>query len=137
MTRNSGGNSPRFSRVDSEPADELPPVCGLQEPAVKVVLVTAPVGSAEALVAGWVARGLVACGNLMSVRSVYRWEGAVQREDEVLMVLKVAATGVFALREAVIAEHPYALPEFVVLDVDGSETSAAYLAWVRGIEPAG
>lgn len=99
---------------------------------MRVVLVTAPVASAETLASTWIEAGLCACVNLLPVRSVYRWKGEVQRDDEVLLVIKVSADRVDALRRAVHTSHPYDVPEFVVLEVDETATDARYLDWVRG-----
>jgi periplasmic divalent cation tolerance protein len=101
------------------------------DPRVCVVLVTAP----DAEVAGGLARALVderlaACANLVpSVRSIYRWEGALQEDDEVLLVIKTTAEKTAALSQRVRALHPYDLPEVVALPALGG--NAAYLEWVR------
>jgi len=74
---------------------------------------------------------LAACVHLVTgVTSVYRWEGAVQQDDEVLMVLKTAADRRAALQARLLALHPYAVPEFVVLDA--ADVSAPYLEWLVG-----
>lgn len=72
---------------------------------------------------------LAACVNIVGgVTSVYRWEGAVQEDDEVLMVLKTAADRRAALQARLLALHPYAVPEFVVLDA--TDVAAPYLEWL-------
>ena len=72
---------------------------------------------------------LIACANLVpGIRSIYRWEGRVADEAEVLLVLKTRADRFGDVAARVKALHPYALPEVVALPVvDGSE---AYLDWV-------
>lgn len=99
---------------------------------VHVVLVTAPDAETGARVArSLVEEGLVACANLIpAVRSIYRWQGAVQDEAEVLLVMKTRADRLEAVAERVRALHPYDLPEVVALPAAGG--SAAYLDWVRG-----
>jgi len=96
------------------------------------VLVTAPDAETGARVArSLVEEGLVACANLIpAVRSIYRWQGAVQDEAEVLLVMKTRADRLEAVAERVRALHPYDLPEVVALPAAGG--SAAYLDWVRG-----
>jgi periplasmic divalent cation tolerance protein len=97
-----------------------------------VVYITAP----DADVASRIGRTLVeeelaACCNLVpGVRSIYRWEGVVQDDAEVLMILKTRAALVEALTARVVALHPYALPEVVALPVLSGH--APYLDWVRG-----
>ena len=60
--------------------------------------------------------------------SVYRWQGAVEEAQEVLLVAKTAADRCGALAARLEALHPYELPELLVLPVSGG--SARYLAWV-------
>jgi periplasmic divalent cation tolerance protein len=97
---------------------------------VHVVLVTAP----DETVASRLARALVderlaACANLVpGVRSVYRWQGRVQEDVEVLLVLKTASARCAALAERVRDLHPYDLPEVVALPVAAG--SVPYLEWV-------
>jgi periplasmic divalent cation tolerance protein len=98
--------------------------------AVRVVLVSAP----DAEVAGRLARTLVterlaACVNVVAgVRSVYRWEGKVQDDAEVLLVIKSTDARLAALCARVTALHPYELPEVLALPAVGG--SARYLEWV-------
>jgi periplasmic divalent cation tolerance protein len=101
------------------------------EDEVRVVLVTAP----DAETAGHLARALVeerlaACVNLIpGVRSVYRWEGSVSEEEELLLVIKTRADRAAALAARVCDLHPYAVPEVLELAAVGGST--AYLDWVR------
>lgn len=99
---------------------------------VRAVLVTAPdLETAERVGGTVVEEGLAACANLVpGVVSLYRWEGAMQRDDEVLVVLKSTAGAVERLRARVVEIHPYDVPEVLALPV--SEGHAPYLAWVRG-----
>ena len=72
-------------------------------------------------------RGVIACASMAPVRSVYRWEGAIQDEVEVQLVLKTTPETVSALVEAVERVHPYDLPEILVLEAGAS---SAYAGWV-------
>ncbi len=98
---------------------------------LRVALATAPDAEVAARIAhALVEERLVACANLVAnVRSIYRWEGRVEDDSEVMLVLKTRADRIGALGERLRALHPYALPELVVLPVDGG--LAAYLDWVR------
>ena len=95
-----------------------------------VVLTT--LGSAEAarrLVRELVDERLVACGNVLpGVTSIYRWQGAVQEEAEVLVVLKTTGARWNALRDAVRQRHPYEVPELLALPV--SHALEPYAAWL-------
>lgn len=86
--------------------------------------------------AGVLARRLVrdrlaACVNLLPVRSVYRWEGAVQEEEEATLLIKVSEAGLTRLVTALEELHPYDVPEIVVLEVDVERSLDAYVDWVR------
>jgi periplasmic divalent cation tolerance protein len=98
---------------------------------VRVVLITAPDAETGAKIArALVDERLAACVNVLaSVRSIYRWEGAVQEAAEVLLIAKTRADREDALARRVRALHPYELPEILALPAVGG--SAAYLDWVR------
>ena len=99
--------------------------------APRVVLTTAPdQETAERLARALVEAGLAACVNLVpGARSIYRWEGAVQCDAEVLMVAKTIAERVPQLEGWLAEHHPYDCPECVALEAASVE--AAYLAWLR------
>ena len=97
---------------------------------IRVVLCTFPDADQAAAVArALVDARLAACVNLIpQVRSIYRWEGKVSDDAEVLAVIKTTAHRLAALRERVLALHPYECPEVIALPVDAG--SARYLSWV-------
>jgi len=97
---------------------------------VHVVLVTAPdLAAAERIGRSLVEEGLAACANLLpGVRSIYRWQGELHDEPEVLLIVKTRASLVAALAARVRALHPYELPEVLALPVAAG--SEPYLAWV-------
>jgi periplasmic divalent cation tolerance protein len=73
--------------------------------------------------------GLAACVNILPpMVSIYRWKGTVQRDSECQLVIKTVRARVDAVRDQVNAQHPYDLPELLVVPVDGGDP--AYLAWV-------
>jgi periplasmic divalent cation tolerance protein len=80
---------------------------------------------------------LAACVNAWPVmESVYRWEGAVQREPERQLVIKTTAARLDALYAKLRDLHPYEVPEFLVIEIAGGSTP--YLDWVRSsVRPAG
>ncbi|HKO58584.1 MAG TPA: divalent-cation tolerance protein CutA [Thermoanaerobaculia bacterium] len=72
---------------------------------------------------------LAACVNILpGVESIYRWENRVAQEGEKLLLVKTTAERLPALREALLAAHPYELPEFVVIRPE--EVEARYAAWI-------
>ena len=73
---------------------------------------------------------LAACVNIVpNVRSIYRWQGRVVDEAELLLVIKTAEDMVDALRARLAEIHPYEVPEIVVLSPES--VSVPYLSWVR------
>lgn len=72
---------------------------------------------------------LIACGTILpGATSVYRWEGKVTAADEVVVLLKTRKDRWPALKAAVEAHHPYAVPELLAIPVvDGLKP---YLDWV-------
>ena len=98
-------------------------------PAVRLALVTCPVERAEALAHELVDAGVAACVNVLpSIVSIYRWQGAVTRDSEALLLIKTTEARFDALRREVLARHPYALPEIIAFEV--TDGHAPYLAWV-------
>ena len=101
-----------------------------QEKQYVVVLCTCPDDVVGAQVAqAVVADGLAACVNrLPGVVSTFRWEGRVQEEREVLLVIKTARERLESLTARIQALHPYELPEVVAVPVTGGLEK--YLAWL-------
>ncbi|MDQ6802216.1 MAG: divalent-cation tolerance protein CutA [Acidobacteriota bacterium] len=83
-----------------------------------------------------VEKRLAACVNVIpQIYSVYRWKGAIEKDAEQLLLIKTIDTQVDALRDALFAMHPYAVPEFVVVTIDN--LSDAYRSWLAGeLQPA-
>jgi periplasmic divalent cation tolerance protein len=98
----------------------------------KPVLVLTTVGpdfDSRSLARGLVEERLAACVNIIDrVVSIYRWEGRVSEDGEQLLVIKTSDERVDALREVLLRQHPYDVPEFVVIPID--QTSDAYGAWL-------
>lgn len=61
------------------------------------------------------------------VRSLYRWQGELRDEREVLLLIKTAPRRLAALRRALATLHPYAVPEVLVLS---AATHSAYARWL-------
>jgi len=88
---------------------------------------------AEAVGAEAVAERLAACANIFApIISIYRWEGAIERSNEVPMTLKTSARAAPALRDFLRERHPYEVPCILTLRVDPALSDSAYLAWVGG-----
>jgi periplasmic divalent cation tolerance protein len=94
-----------------------------------VCLVTTPPDRAVPIAEALVERELVACVNVVAlVHSVYRWKGAVEHDDEALLVMKTTREAVAPLRDALGELHPYETFELVALDV--ADGAPAYLEWI-------
>jgi periplasmic divalent cation tolerance protein len=96
----------------------------------RVGLITHPEEGAGAFARLLVARRVAACVNLVPVRSVYRWEGEVHEDPEVLLVVKTTTDRAAELEAILAADHPYDVPELVLLEPAAVE--AKYLAWLCG-----
>jgi len=94
-----------------------------------VCLVTTPPDQARPIAEALVARGLAACVNIVAgVQSVYRWKGAVEHDEEALLVVKTTRDAVAALDDALAQLHPYETFELVALDIAGG--APGYLDWI-------
>ncbi len=97
----------------------------------RIVLITYPQGaetSAQAFARRLVEAGLAACVNLVPVHSVYRWQGRIEEDAEVLLIVKTRTQDLEPLERFVHQHHPYEVPEFVVLTP--SHVAPAYLQWL-------
>ncbi|MBM4195497.1 MAG: divalent-cation tolerance protein CutA [Gammaproteobacteria bacterium] len=96
-----------------------------------VVLCTCPGDSVAAEIAtGLLEDRLAACvTRVPGVKSWYHWEGQIQRDDEVLLVIKSTRDRYAAVEAQIRKLHPYEVPEIIALPV--AFGSAAYLDWVQ------
>ena len=84
---------------------------------------------AEQLAGMLIERRLAACVNLLApARSLYRWEGKLERATEIPMLIKTTHAAYPALESAIRERHPYQLPELLALSV--AQGLPAYLDWV-------
>jgi len=97
-----------------------------------IVFSTAPSSEvAEALAEHLVGEQLAACVNVVDgIRSIYRWQGGVHRDPEVLLVIKTDREHLEPLIETLQNRHPYDCPEIVALPIVGGSTE--YLEWLTG-----
>jgi periplasmic divalent cation tolerance protein len=78
---------------------------------ISVYAVFADAEEAECIGRAVVEERLAACVNILGpIRSIYRWEGAVQRADEVAAIFKTEQGQADALIERVTALHSYDVP---------------------------
>ena len=96
-----------------------------------VILTTCPDEAAASKIArDLVESGLAACVSRVGpVHSTYRWQGAVQDELEVLLVIKTVSARYPELEMRLKSLHPYDVPEIIALPVAAG--SAEYLSWLQ------
>jgi periplasmic divalent cation tolerance protein len=75
-------------------------------------------------------RRLIACGTMLpGGRSIYRWQGKVADEREVVVLLKTRSARLEALKEAFAELHPYKVPELLAISVEAG--LERYLDWIN------
>lgn len=98
---------------------------------VIAVFITAPTKTeADQIAEMLIGTGLAACVQILpQIESVYRWQGAVERQNEVLLIAKTT-TGCFSQLEAQVrAIHSYDTPEIVATTLTAA--SPAYFEWLK------
>jgi len=84
---------------------------------------------AERLADALIAKHLAACVNLLApCRSVYRWKGEVQHDEEHPMLIKTTYERYPELEAEIRALHPYELPEIIAVPIERG--LPGYLVWV-------
>jgi periplasmic divalent cation tolerance protein len=72
---------------------------------------------------------LAACVNILpGMISHYRWQGVIERGEEVVMIIKTRAALAEKVRAAVKARHSYTTPAILVLPIESVDQT--YLAWL-------
>ncbi len=71
-----------------------------------------------------------ACVNIIpGIRSIYRWEGKICDEGELLLVIKSSAERFDAIRSRIRLLHTYKVPEVIAIPVSAGDPD--YLAWLH------
>jgi periplasmic divalent cation tolerance protein len=87
-------------------------------------------GDAIAVARALVSERLAACAQVVpGVTSIYRWEGMLRHDEEVLLLLKTTLESWPALRDRLAELHPYDTPEIIALPVEHGGFS--YISWVK------
>jgi len=74
-------------------------------------------------------RRLAACVNILpGMISHYRWQGAIEHAEEVVMIVKTRASLAEPVRAAVKETHSYSTPAILVLPLESVDND--YLAWL-------
>lgn len=98
---------------------------------LQVVLCTVPdQETAENIAGTLVNERLAACVNIVpGVTSVYRWKDALEKEQELLLLIKTSQTAWPLLEKRILGLHPYELPEIIAVPVNNGQ--ADYITWLR------
>ncbi|XP_077262099.1 cutA divalent cation tolerance homolog [Temnothorax americanus] len=100
-----------------------------------VAYVTVPDDAiAKRLARGLVENKLAACVNIIpQLTSVYEWEGKIQEEPELLLMIKTRTERVDALTKYVKENHPYTVCEVISLPIQNGNDD--YLKWISEVVP--
>jgi periplasmic divalent cation tolerance protein len=96
---------------------------------IQIALVSCPPNVARQLAETLIEQRVAACVNILpQVQSVYRWKDEITEDTESLLLIKFAAGDFTRLRDAVLKQHPYELPEIIAVNI--SDGHAPYLDWI-------
>ena len=99
------------------------------DPPVLVYATFPDLAAAESMAVHLVTSGLCACVNIVpGMVSIYRWQGKVEKANEVVTIVKTRGSLAEAIIMAIKAQHPYELPAMLVLPVEGGH--APYIDWI-------
>ena len=96
-----------------------------------MVLCTCPDrDTAEDIAEKLVESGLAACVNILpGTTSIYRWQGNIEKDQEILLLIKTARTRTAELQQALEEMHPYDVPEIIALPIESGHHP--YIEWVE------
>ena len=99
----------------------------------KIILILASVPdkqTANNLASMLVQERLAACVNIMpEVISYYRWEGKINTDSELLLLIKTQSSKFEPVKEYILKKHPYDLPEIIAIPL--TDGFSGYLDWVK------
>jgi periplasmic divalent cation tolerance protein len=99
--------------------------------AILVLTTTDDPELAHRIAAALVEAGEAACVSIVpGIRSIYRWEGKVCDEGELLLMIKSVAEQFEAVRSRIRKLHSYQVPEVIALPITAGDPG--YLDWMRG-----
>lgn len=107
-------------------------ISGMTEPGLRLLLCTAPADAAPTIARTLLEAKLIGCANLIpAVRSLYWWDGAIQDDGEVVMLMECPAEGVTQAIIELERVHPYQVPKLLVITPES--INAPYLEWLRAV----
>lgn len=116
MAENNPENVPRMGSAEGE--------------IVMVLTTVSDLTSGQNLARGLLSERLAACVQIDgAMTSHYRWNGSQHADQEHRVVIKTLASHIVRLERWLAENHPYDVPQVIVLTATGSD---AYVAWARG-----
>lgn len=99
---------------------------------ILLLYVTAPdAASADEIAAALIESRLAACVNIIpGMRSLYRWQGAVEAAEEYVLVVKTTAEAAGEARALICDRHPYETPCVLALEARAEGSNPAFLDWI-------
>ena len=85
---------------------------------------------AQLLASAAIENNLTACVQSEPIRSTYRWQGQIEQQEEIRLLLKTTRTAYPKLEKLMLELHPYELPAIFAVPV--CDASGAYAQWARG-----
>jgi periplasmic divalent cation tolerance protein len=98
---------------------------------LQLVLCTVPNREcAEQIAEALVAEQLAACVNIIpGIASVYRWKGGMEKDEELLLLIKTSQSTYESLEQRIRALHPYELPEIIAVSIQAGQKD--YIKWIE------
>jgi periplasmic divalent cation tolerance protein len=85
--------------------------------------------TAEKIASLLVENNVAACVNIVpNITSIYRWQGQLERAEEVLLLIKARQDTYAALETLIKTHHPYQLPEIIAVAIERGLPD--YLNWI-------
>jgi periplasmic divalent cation tolerance protein len=102
----------------------------MSDDAIVVFMTAANRDEARRLAEMLVERRLAACVQIMpEMESVYRWQGKIERQPEILLIAKTVSAKFSELETEVRSLHSYETPEIVAFPLTAG--SRPYLEWLN------
>lgn len=98
---------------------------------MNIILTTCSEKESENLARKLLEESLCACISVTHVKSMYWWEGKIQKDNEVLLIIKTKERLIDELMEKIKQIHSYDNPEIIVLNVE--KAAGKYLKWINDV----
>jgi periplasmic divalent cation tolerance protein len=95
---------------------------------VEIQITCGSAAEAELIASALVEQRLAACVQQLPIRSTYRWNGAVERDDEILLLVKTRLARYSDVERTVLELHSYDVPAITCVEIVSG--SRSYLDWI-------